>query len=85
MKIDAGEWLKNQNPIAEPAQQAPRHATKYCSLTIAAVVKNRNAMDAVPTARPSMLSKKLVALKMKMIQNTVRNQLRNGRSMKRVM
>ena len=65
--------MKNQNPRTLPARLAPRLATKYCPFQIAAAVKKVKAIVAVPAASPSMLSKKLMELKMKRNQKMVRS------------
>ena len=84
MKIVAGARLKSQNPAPVPAESAASEATKNCWFTAAANAKKTKAIVLVPTARPSILSKKFVALKMRTIQKTVISQLTAGMPMNRV-
>jgi len=60
MKMEAGFLLYNQKPHAYAQEQEPNAAVKYCPFTAAASVKKKNAMADVPTARPSILSKKFI-------------------------
>ena len=71
MKIEAGFELKIKNPSNAAAKIAIIKASTGCPLTTKLSVKKHEPMAAIPAARPSILSSRLMAFVMPISQKIV--------------
>ena len=75
MKIRAGGRLKTRKPPNDPANSPNWAAMNHWPFTIVAVIRIRAAIAPSPPERPSMLSRKFIALVTSTIQRTVTTML----------
>ena len=71
IKIDAGLKLKTRNPSKAPINTAIKSRSSVCPLPAKLSPSDTAPMVAIPAARPSMLSSRLMALVMPISQKTV--------------